>query len=117
MMSAANAFKSTVTGRGGHAAAPQDCDDPVPAVLAIGQALQTILTRSKRPLDAAVISITQLQAGNDVTNIIPGTAWLGGSVRAYSGAVVDLIGRRLKELADPIPPPPCARPAGYFRRA
>src|SRR3546814_7795746 len=53
MMSAANAFKITVTGRGGHAAAPQDCDDPVPAVLAIGQALQTILTRSKRPLDAA----------------------------------------------------------------
>src|SRR3546814_18301717 len=101
MMSAANAFKSTVTGRGGHAAAPQDCDDPVPALLAIGQALQTILTRSKRPLDAAVVSITQLQAGNDVTNIIPGTAWLGGSVRAYSDAVVDLIARPMNELAGP----------------
>src|SRR3546814_14238189 len=90
MMSAANAFKITVTGRGGHAAAPQDCDDPVPDVLAIGQALQTILTRRKRPLDAAVISITQLQAGNDVTNSNPGTACLGGPVRPNHSAVLDL---------------------------
>lgn len=102
LMAAANAFKITVNGRGGHAAAPHDCADPVPALFSIGQALQTILTRSKRPLDAAVVSITQVQAGGDVTNIIPGTAWLGGSVRAFSADVVDLIERRMNEIAAPI---------------
>ena len=116
MMAAANAFKITITGRGGHASAPQDCDDPVPALLAIGQALQTILTRSKRPLDAAVISITQVQAGGDVTNIIPGSAWLGGSVRAYSNDVVDLIERRMAELAEPIAAAHGCRAEVYFER-
>ncbi|MFF7398141.1 M20 aminoacylase family protein [Achromobacter sp. NPDC008082] len=99
MMAAANGFKITVTGKGGHAAAPQDCADPVPALFAIGQSLQTILTRSKRPLDAAVLSITQVQAGGTVINVIPNTAWLGGSVRAYSTDVVDLIERRMNEIA------------------
>ncbi len=102
LMAAANAFKITITGRGGHAAAPQDCADPVPALFAIGNAIQTILTRSKRPLDAAVISITQVQAGGNATNIIPGSCWLGGSVRAFSADVVDLIERRLNEIAAPI---------------
>src|SRR3546814_16832517 len=64
MMSAANAFKITVTGRGGHAAAPQDCDAPAPAVLAIGQALQTILTRRNRPLEYHLISNPPLHAGH-----------------------------------------------------
>nr|WP_225591282.1 M20 aminoacylase family protein [Achromobacter sp. ACM01] len=99
MMAAANGFKITVRGKGGHAAAPQDCSDPVPALFAIGQSLQTILTRSKRPLDAAVLSITQVQAGGSVINVIPNSAWLGGSVRAYSTAVVDLIERRMNEIA------------------
>ena len=102
MMAAANGFKVTVKGKGGHAAAPQDCADPVPALFAIGQSLQTILTRSKRPLDAAVLSITQVQAGGTVINVIPNTAWLGGSVRAYSTDVVDLIERRMKEIASNI---------------
>jgi len=102
MMAATNGFRITVKGRGGHAAAPQDCRDPVPALFAIGQGLQTILTRSTRPLDAAVLSITQVQAGGQVINVIPDMAWLGGSVRAYNVAVVDLIERRMKEMAQAI---------------
>jgi len=102
MMAAANGFRITVRGKGGHAAAPQDCNDPVPALFAIGQSLQTILTRSKRPLDAAVLSITQVQAGGSVINVIPDSAWMGGSVRAYSDEVVGLIERRMREIAGSI---------------
>lgn len=116
LMAAANAFKITITGRGGHAAAPHDCADPVPPLFAIGQAIQTILTRSKRPLDAAVISITQVQAGGDVTNIIPGSVWLGGSIRAYSADVVDLIERRLNEIAGPIAAAHGCEAEVYFER-
>ncbi len=116
MMAAANGFKITVKGKGGHAAAPQDCNDPVPALFAIGQSLQTILTRSKRPLDAAVLSITQVQAGGSVINVIPDTAWLGGSVRAYSTDVVDLIERRMKEIAGNIAAAHGCEADVYFER-
>ena len=85
MMAAANGFKITVRGKGGHASAPQDCADPVPALFAIGQAFQTILTRSKRPLDAAVLSITQVQAGGSVINVIPDSA--GWAVRCAPTAM------------------------------
>ncbi len=102
LMASANAFRVTVEGRGGHASAPQDCADPVPALLEIGQAIQTILTRNKRPLDAAVISITQMQAGGVAANVIPRSCWLGGSIRAFSADVVDLIERRLNELSSHI---------------
>jgi len=115
-MAAANAFRITVTGRGGHSSAPQDCDDPVPAMLAIGQALQTILTRSKRPLDAAVLSITKIQIGGEVTNIISGEGYLQGSVRAYSTDTVDLIERRMHEIAGPIAAAHNCRAEVYFER-
>lgn len=116
MMAAANGFRITVKGRGGHAAAPQDCADPVPALFAIGQSLQTILTRSKRPLDAAVLSITQVQAGGSVINVIPGSAWLGGSVRAYRTEVVDLIERRMQEIAAGIAQAHDCEAEVYFER-
>ncbi|CAM3813216.1 Hydrolase [Bordetella sputigena] len=116
LMAAANAFKITITGRGGHAAAPHHCADPVPPLFAVGQAIQTILTRSKNPIDAAVISITQVQAGGSVANIIPGSAWLGGAVRAYGPAVVDLIERRLNEMATAIAQAHDCRADVHFER-
>jgi amidohydrolase len=101
MMAASNVFRITVRGKGGHAAAPQDCQDPIPALLQIGQALQTIITRNRRPIDSVVLSITQLQAGTTAAfNVIPGEAVLGGALRAYSIDVVDLVEKRMREIAD-----------------
>ena len=102
--------------QGGHASAPQDCADPVPALFAIGQAFQTILTRSKRPLDAAVLSITQVQAGGSVINVIPDSAWLGGSVRAYSDEVVGLIERRMHEISGSLAAAHGCEAEVYFQR-
>ena len=97
-----NEFRVTVIGKGCHAAMPHLGLDPMPVACQLVQAFQTILTRSKRPLDAAVLSITQVQAGGSVINVIPDSAWLGGSVRAYSTGVVDLIERRMNEIAGSI---------------
>jgi hippurate hydrolase len=67
----------------------------------IGQALQTIITRNRRPIDSAVLSITQLQAGTTAGfNVIPGEGLLGGVLRAYSTEVVDLVEKRMREIAD-----------------
>jgi amidohydrolase len=86
MMASFDIFELTVTGRGAHAAMPHDGIDPVVAASAAVQALQTIASRSINPVDAAVVTVTQLHAG-DTWNVIPAQAILRGTTRAFSPAV------------------------------
>ena len=101
MMASSNEFSIEIQGKGGHAALPHNSADPIMAGIHIGQALQAIITRNKRPVDAAVISITQFHAG-EATNVIPDTAVLGGTVRTFTLEVLDLIERRMHEIANQI---------------
>ncbi|MEV5550758.1 M20 family metallopeptidase [Streptomyces sp. NPDC052309] len=79
-MAAADRVYVTVRGRGGHASAPHTTCDPVPVACEIVLALQTTLTRSVAPDDAAVLSITRLSAGT-ASGVIPDTAELVGTLR------------------------------------
>ncbi len=101
MMASSNEFSIEIQGKGGHAALPHNSADPIMAGVQIAQALQTIITRNKRPVDAAVISITQFHAGK-TSNVIPDTAMLGGTVRTFTLEVLDLIERRLHEIANQV---------------
>lgn len=98
MMASSNEFRITVTGKGGHAALPHNSADPLFAAAQIIQGLQGIITRNKRPVDSAVLSITQCHAG-DASNIIPDSAWIGGTVRTFTIDVLDLIESRLRHIA------------------
>jgi hippurate hydrolase len=98
MMASSNEFQITVKGKGGHAALPHNSADPVFAASQIIGSLQAIITRNKRPVDAAVLSITQFHAG-DASNIIPDSAWIGGTVRTFTLEVLDLIETRLNQIA------------------
>ena len=98
MMASSNEFQITVKGKGGHAALPHNSADPVFAASQIIGSLQAIITRNKRPVDAAVLSITQFHAG-DASNIIPDSAWIGGTVRTFTLEVLDLIESRLRQIA------------------
>ena len=80
LMAATDQFEVTLTGRGGHAAFPHECVDPVAAAVALAQALYAIPARRVDPLAAAVLSLTVLRAGT-ASNIVPETASLGGTVR------------------------------------
>lgn len=101
MMASSNEFRVTVRGRGAHAAQPHRGIDPVMVAVQIAQAWQTIVSREKNPLDTAVLSITQIHAGS-ATNIIPDEAELVGTVRTFAGGVLDLIERRMGEMANGI---------------
>ncbi len=101
MMASSNEFTITVKGKGGHAALPHNSADPVYAASQMIGALQAIITRNKRPVDAAVLSITQFHAG-DASNIIPDSAWIGGTVRTFTNEVLDLIEKRLHEIANSV---------------
>ncbi len=100
-MASSNEFKITVRGKGGHAALPHTGVDPVPIGCEMVQAFQTILTRSKKPTDAGVISVTMFHAGEAV-NVIPNDAELRGTVRTFSLEVLDLIESRMKQIAEHI---------------
>jgi hippurate hydrolase len=98
MMASSNEFRVVVKGKGAHAAQPHRGIDPVMVAVQIAQSWQTIISREKNPLDTAVLSITQIHAGS-ATNVIPDEAVLIGTVRTFSTGVLDLIERRMNEVA------------------
>jgi amidohydrolase len=98
MMASSNEFRVLVKGKGAHAAQPHKGVDPVMVAVQIAQSWQTIMSREKNPLDTAVLSITQIHAGS-ATNVIPDEAVLIGTVRTFTTEVLDLIERRMEEIA------------------
>ncbi|CAE6723906.1 N-acetyldiaminopimelate deacetylase [Paraburkholderia nemoris] len=77
-------------GHDGHAAMPHVGCDPVFAAVQIANGLQAIITRNKKPLDTAVLSITQIHGG-DAVNVVRNEVWLGGTVRTFTVETLDLI--------------------------
>jgi hippurate hydrolase len=94
-----NEFRITIRGKGSHAALPHNGIDPVPVACQLVQAFQTIITRNKRPIDAGVISVTMIHAG-EATNVVPDSCVLEGTVRTFTLEVLDLIERRMQEVAE-----------------
>ena len=98
VMASSNEFKITVRGKGGHAALPHNAIDPVPVACQMVQAFQTIISRNKKPVDAGVISVTMIRAG-EATNVIPDSCELQGTVRSFTIEVLDMIEQRMREVA------------------
>jgi amidohydrolase len=99
MMASSNEFEVVITGKGAHAAQPHRGVDPVMVAIQIAQSWQTIISRNKSPIDAGVLSITQIHAGS-ATNVIPGQATLIGTVRTFTTEVLDLIEQRMRAIAE-----------------
>jgi hippurate hydrolase len=99
MMAGGAFFDIAVTGTGAHGARPEAGIDPVVAAAQIATALQTIVARNVRPLDTAVVSVTQFHAGH-AYNVIPEKATLGGTVRCFSEATMTLIEERMRRIAE-----------------
>jgi amidohydrolase len=98
MMASGNQFEITVTGKGSHGAMPHLGIDPVFVAVQIVQGLQGIITRAKKPIDSAVLSVTIIKAG-DATNVVPDCAFISGTVRTFDDRVTDLIEDRMRRIA------------------
>jgi amidohydrolase len=98
MMASGNQFEIRVRGKGAHAAMPHQGVDPVFVAVQIVQGLQGIVTRAKKPIDAAVLSVTIIRAG-DATNVVPDEAFISGTVRTFGERVTDLIEERMRRIA------------------
>jgi hippurate hydrolase len=99
MMAAADRFTINIEGKGGHAARPHDCIDPVVVSAHVITALQTVASRSADPLDSVVVSVCTVKAG-DAFNVIPQTAMLLGTVRTLSPEVRDLAETRIRAIVE-----------------
>ena len=115
VMASSNEFRITLSGKGSHAALPHNGIDPVPLACQLVQAFQTIVTRNKKPTDAAVISVTMIHAG-EATNVVPDTCVIQGTVRTFTLEVLDLIERRMREITEHTAAAFGARAAFEFHR-
>ena len=86
IMASSNEFCITIKGKGAHGGMPNLGIDPVMTAVQIAQTLQTIITRNRNPLDAAVLSITQIHAGS-ADNVIPTEAVMRGTVEHSANAM------------------------------
>jgi len=110
-----NEFRVEVHGKGAHGAMPHLGVDPVIAACQMVQAFQSIVSRNVRPIDAAVISVTMLQAG-EFTSVIPDSCKLQGTVRTFNNEVLDLVEQRMRRVAEATAAAHDARCDFSFRR-
>ncbi len=99
LMAAVDDFEVRLRGKGGHAAHPDEACDPIPAALAMVQAMQTVVSRNADPMQDMVVSVTQIHAGS-AFNVIPETAWFGGTLRSFDAGARQMALRRFAEIVD-----------------
>ena len=97
LMAASDRIYITIHGKGGHAAKPHCCIDPLLAGAHVVTALQSIVSRNVDPLESGVVSICMFHAG-DTQNVIPATAKLTGTARSLQPHIRDLLEKRIIEV-------------------
>jgi amidohydrolase len=98
-LAAADQFTVTLRGAGGHGAAPHQAGDPVAGAADLVMAAQSVVSRNIDPLQPAVLSVCQVDAGT-ADNVIPDRAVLRGTIRSLSEGVRDTLHERLRSLAE-----------------
>jgi hippurate hydrolase len=91
-------FDIKITGLGSHGARPEAGIDPVLVAAHVTTALQSIVSRNVRPQETAVLSVTRI-VGGDAYNVIPQTATLSGTARAFSNEVMKQIEANMRRIA------------------
>ena len=98
VMASSNEFSVKIQAKGAHAAMPDLGIDPVVIAAQLILAFQTIVSRNCKPVEPAVLSVTQIQAGEAI-NVIPDHAILQGTVRTFSIETLDLIEQQMSKLS------------------
>ena len=97
---ATDQFDITLTGRGGHAAKPQEVVDTGVMAAHVITTLQTIVSRNADPVDQIVVSVTSIETSSKAFNVIPQRVHLRGTVRTMSAEMRDLAEKRIGEITN-----------------
>ena len=98
MMAGGALFDIHIKGVGAHGARPESGVDPVVVAAHIVTACQTIVSRNIAPQETAVLSFTQIHSG-DAYNVIPESARIMGTTRAFSTTVMATIEDHMRRTA------------------
>ena len=99
LLASTDTLHAKIVGRGGHAAMPHDCIDPIPVACEIVTALQTFVARRVPVQDPAVLSITKIDAGSS-HNIVPGDVQMLGTLRTLSEQTRETMRAAFKRIAE-----------------
>ncbi len=102
IMASSDKFWLEIHGKGGHAALPHNTIDPIVIGSQIVTALQALISRVRNPIDPAVLSITNFNAGTGMHNIIPDMAKISGTLRTYDQNLRFLLKEKIGSTAEQI---------------
>ena len=102
MMASSNEFEIILRGKGAHAAMPHLGVDPVLVASHLIQAFQSLVSRETKPIDATVLSVTQINAG-EATNVIPDHCVMKGTVRTFSLEALDTLESGMQRICNQLP--------------
>ena len=94
-------FKITVQGKGAHGSAPETGVDPLTVGAYILLGLQELISREISACDEAALTIGHFEGGV-AANVIPDTAVLEGTLRAFKPEIKAYIMGRITEIAESI---------------
>jgi amidohydrolase len=100
-LASSDTFNITIEGKGSHAAEPHKGVDTLVVGANILLALQSIVSRNLDPLKSGVVTVGAFNGGH-VSNVIPQTAKLLGTVRTLEPETRDLLQKRVIETAQGI---------------
>ncbi|KAK4697906.1 hypothetical protein P7C71_g230, partial [Lecanoromycetidae sp. Uapishka_2] len=99
IMGAADSFKITLYGKGGHGSMPHRSVDPVVLAANVIQRLQTIVSREIDPAEMAVVTVGSVQAGT-TENVIADQAVLKINTRSTTPAVRKKVIAAVRRIVD-----------------
>ena len=115
MLAAVAVIEIAIHGKGSHAAQPHLGVDPIVVAAQVVSALQTLISRSRDPVQAGVITIGAIQGG-DIHNVIPSTVTMLGTARWFDDAVGRVLEDGVKRIASGVAEAMGARAAISYER-
>ncbi|SDD27901.1 hippurate hydrolase [Paracoccus isoporae] len=100
IMAAADEFEIVVTGKGGHAAKPNDCIDTLLVASQIIVALQSVVARNVDPLKSGVVSCCAIETDSTAHNVIPQQVRISGTARSLDPEIRDLQAGAIRRVAE-----------------
>ncbi len=97
IMAAADEFKITISGRGGHGGLPHETVDSIYIAAQTVVALQSVVSRNIDPMEPCVVSIGVIQGGTGF-NVIADRCEITGTVRTFNETVRQRIEERMRQI-------------------
>lgn len=91
-------FEIRIHGKGSHASSPHMSKDPIVIAAEIIVGLQTIVSRTANPLDAVVVSCTDITT-DGIRNSIPSNVTISGDVRCFKPENQDMVERQMHRIS------------------